>query len=1380
MSDVLLCCPLPGPPPEYSGDCGSCKTHTWSTPGLGELYFFIPYENGQLFGFEFIPQTNNGSSIVAELYYCSNGICQVYETWNLGTLTSPVKKYTVIDFGNNPIYNTVELRITTTNGTSGSFNVCLDCDVPVVFMNFCTGFTYNQQLEVCECTGNTVYLFAEQIDILPGEFPLGLSGYGWYLDAELQIPAPCGDYMINENVIYRYNCNNFRSIPISFCDDCVLVPCTAETKSVLYTHTSFTKSNPYLRGTKDKKINGTYFFSEQCVNLYITPEETLLGYVRLRISYTGSPDIVYVTVSDPVAPDGDAGIISYASQEPPVSMFIPVDTQTLLNINKILKFKTIFVTVPPSRAIKIRVLAGYKFNNLSRPSVNSEVRWYDCGTPITGYTVGLHTYSAWDSIVTPRLKTTLYAYGQGNPNTWTVGTTVYSDRTLTQPAFPYFYGYSGNGSNQVVVKVGDYYRREWGRKRYYRSSQLKFKYKFEQVIEDYKVHDRVDENQEYRVSNCIDPVMDIGKITSITPLNQLLEPEVYYYLVGRHETSEAASNDDYFFRTDFTDFFSKKTGKKVPITGMEHALWKNSEALAAGVNKYILGFDDQAAGEIIKKRGRLVSFLITFYSLNITIGLAVILAFVNPGALVRTLAAFALGKIIENNPKFAKLLAAGNALGNIAKLLGKAIKKNGQSLLSSERIKGKGPLQWIWHQLFHRGKDKAGTDLCYYGNCSNRPKDEYVGRGLGWDLGFQAALFGLDRLYSSGYTRTHREQCGEFYARYTTGPYIFPSNTMYKLSGLTGVELAYYCDGAYMYKHGAVGPVLTVTNKKTAYKSLVTKRFLAPDKVVRVETVLPDRPLFVRDFHKLVFLPYTSGRPCKYFGEEASNIYKGANFKGDTYSNTQKSTTYTPPEYMTGELNNALPITMTVPADYFYSNVSQQDADDQAVYFLSGYTAATLNLNSSAESKPGVTDDEFHFSHRLEINQYTNSEYLNYLDTTNSGVQVGTKLFYDYDGLYSCLTGYYSNVIPGSGYYKKFYQVGSGGTVEDIWVMTNENDTTVTSQQTSQTVSLETQFSAYTSAWLFTGDEVNDTLYGKFYDVHEFSSKWATQEFYDSEYLCRGFMDNEGENIFLIYNSNQDITQGYLPAEKKFYRQINSYNVFSYVTDLVIYINADEVCDTTGTTSGTTGIMFTLKDISGNSVSSVYGVTFNVEVSYNGVANTTHEITFDEDDFEYFLILDPLYQGNISGFTITEYLSPNPYNTIYFTGGTFTSCGDCIIDGDAEIPEGTFTLDSQYGLQVDTMNVSYGQIPNFSYPFTGVTATTMVSSYIVGTDFEVILTGTRTAGTNKRIVLYVNNVAQSCEVISSDPSYTAYYLQTPIYINITDDINITIEDFTSC
>ena len=275
-------------------------------------------------------------------------------------------------------------------------------------------------------------------------------------------------------------------------------------------------------------------------------------------------------------------------------------------------------------------------------------------------------------------------------------------------------------------------------------------------------------------------------------------------------------------------------------------------------------------------------------------------------------------------------------------------------------------------------------------------------------------------------------------------------------------------------------------------------------------------------------------------------------------------------------------------------------------------------------------------------------------------------------------------------------------------------------------------------------------------------------------------MDNDGGNIFLIYNSNQDINQGYLPAERKFYRQINSYNVFSYVTDLVIYINADEVCDTTGTTSGTTGIMFTLEDISGNSVSSVYGVTFNVEVSYNGIANTTHEITFDEDDFEYFLILDPLYQGNISGFTITEYLSPNPYNTIYFTGGTFTSCGDCIIDGDAEIPEGTFTLDSQYGLQVDTMNVSYGQIPNFSYPFTGVTATTMVSSYIVGTDFEIILTGTRTAGTNKRIVLYVNSVAQSCEVISSDPSYTAYYLQTPIYINITDDINITIEDFTTC
>jgi surface protein len=1253
MSEVVLCCPLPGPPPEYSGDCGSCKTHTWSSPGLGELYFFTPYVNEQLVSFEFIPISNNGSSIVVELFYCSDGVCRVYETWNLGTLTTAVKKYSVINFGSNPIFNTLELRITTTNGTLGAFNVCLDCEIPVVFMPFCTGFTYNAQQEACECTDEKlVYLYAEENELLPGEFPLNLKGYGWFLDADLQIPAPCGDYMINESTIFRYNCNDSSSLVISFCDDCTVVQCSAETKSVTYQHNgtpflppTFTKSNPYIFGYNGGSDRGVHFYSEQCVNIVVGPDQLLLGYLEITLSYTGNPDSVVATVSDPVAPDGSVGVISFSPGQPPVSMFQYANPDTLIKVKNLANQITIYVTLPQSRAIKVRLLAGYKINNLTRPSVTTRISWTDCGTPITGYTFGLHTYSAWDSIVEPRLRTTLYAF-EGSPYTWSVGDTVFSDRYLTQPAFPYFYGYSGNGTNQTVIKVGEYYRREWGTKKYYRSSQLRFRYKLESVISDYQKYDRIDVNNEYRVETCIDPFMDIGKITSITPINQLLEPEVYYYLVGRHPTAEWASNNDYFFRTDFTSLLSKKTGKKVPLTGMQHALWRNSEALAAGVNKYILGFDDAATEEIRRKKGRLVSRLIAWGAVVTTAALIVAGFIFNPVETAKTLGSFILGKVVKE-------LKLGNALnfiaglGQVAKVLNRALSKAGK--LAGEKYKtGKGPLQWLVHTLFHRhkGQQDPHSKCPYICKVDGGPKETGY-KGL--DLGLAVALQGLDRLYTSGYTRTYREQCEEFYGRYTTTPYVFSNNYLYKFPGLTGADVGYNCDGAYMYTVNSSSVVVT---KRNAYKSEFKKRFLAPDKEIRVETPLPDVPRFVTNFNNLIFLPYTSGRPYKYFG----TFVKGANFNGLQYFNTEQSTSYTSPSYMVGELNNPLPITMTIPEDYFYSSISQEDANNKAILYISGYTAATRNIDISAENKPGVTEDEFLFSHRLENGIYLDEMILAYQSITNSGVQVGTKLYYDYDGVHSCLTGYYITPNSGETYYKKFYEVNSGGTVLDIWTMFNQNDTTVTSQETSQVVSLETEFSAYTSAWFFTGEDADDANYMRFYNKHNFNEIWATTEFYNSPYLTRGFMDNDGDNIFYTYNSNLFLNEGYSIAERQYYRSIDSYNIFIYVTDYIININMTQVCVSSGATSGNTGVLFSLEDISGNPVSSIYGLTFNAQITYNGVANTTHEITFGDNEYEYFLPLDPNYQQNIGGVTITEYLTPNPYNTIYFTAGTFNSC----------------------------------------------------------------------------------------------------------------------------
>jgi len=120
MSEVVLCCPLPGPPPNFSGDCESTKSHTWASEGLGELYYYVPFTNLQLVSFDFYPVSNNGSNITIQIFYYRDGVGAVQQTWDLGTLSTNKKVYHVLNFGvNNNINNSFELRIIKNGGTSG-------------------------------------------------------------------------------------------------------------------------------------------------------------------------------------------------------------------------------------------------------------------------------------------------------------------------------------------------------------------------------------------------------------------------------------------------------------------------------------------------------------------------------------------------------------------------------------------------------------------------------------------------------------------------------------------------------------------------------------------------------------------------------------------------------------------------------------------------------------------------------------------------------------------------------------------------------------------------------------------------------------------------------------------------------------------------------------------------------------------------------------------------------------------------------------------------------------------------------------------------------------------------------------------------------------
>jgi len=176
---------------------------------------------------------------------------------------------------------------------------------------------------------------------------------------------------------------------------------------------------------QDKSNKGLYLYSEHCLDITFDPAGPIYKYVRLTLDYVANasqPDSVLVTISDPLAPEGQAGVTSYSLDNPTVaSMFQAVDERTTLEVSNLGEGTNLWAMVPNSNVLRVRLMVGFLMNRTDKSQVTSYISYDGCGTAITGYTFGLHTYSAWDSIVNPRLTTNLFAL-QGSPLNWTVGT----------------------------------------------------------------------------------------------------------------------------------------------------------------------------------------------------------------------------------------------------------------------------------------------------------------------------------------------------------------------------------------------------------------------------------------------------------------------------------------------------------------------------------------------------------------------------------------------------------------------------------------------------------------------------------------------------------------------------------------------------------------------------------------------------------------------------------------------------------------------------------------------------------------------------------------------------------------------------------------------
>jgi hypothetical protein len=479
-------------------------------------------------------------------------------------------------------------------------------------------------------------------------------------------------------------------------------------------------------------------------------------------------------------------------------------------------------------------------------------------------------------------------------------------------------------------------------------------------------------------------------------------------------------------------------------------------------------------------------------------------------------------------------------------------------------------------------------------------------------------------------TKIYEENCKLLSVTYSTTPYLI-NNTSSIYSRIDGTSLSndgYYCDGFYFYQTS--GGLIQL--KELAYSmGGGSKKMSIP--IVHTETNTQD---YITDFDKLMYLTYTAGRPVKY--------------NTTTYTNTSlSSVTVTQPQKVVGELNNPLPITYEIGEGRVIA-FSQAEADNQAQSLLSNITS-TFNGKPSWEPKHGKDEVSASFTHQIKDEDTPNILVINYNNDDNLGITIGKKLYYDVDGFYTLLNGYYS-VSPGS--YKKVYKV-EYGYVTDIMVWENENDTTVSSVTTG-THSVVTTNKDYTSQWLVGSHIYNEVVFDFGNDDNGLEENWNTPAFYTGSTVYRAMVKGEVvKDSILVFDDNNLSTTTYSEASSKLYRQMYPFisEVETYYTPHTFTIKSEEICDLDNNDNG---VKFTVYDSDNHIVNSYVGVTF-VANFYSGssVLFATETVTIAPDSTETFIQLSIPYTGHtVTSVNIASYESPNPYNKITFVQGSHT------------------------------------------------------------------------------------------------------------------------------
>lgn len=874
-------------------------------------------------------------------------------------------------------------------------------------------------------------------------------------------------------------------------------------------------------------------------NLNLTTTD--YSYIEFDVTYSGSAELAAITFStpnnSPIAVGTDLNDLFV-----PFSDGKPISGYDIKLSNGVTKKIYVIVNgdqTKKTNLIQIHTSVGTSSSRAS--AAGSTITCdYTCGNPLYSYLTGVHTYSPYDAINSPKLTT--YLYSVTPIGSWTTDTKVWADSSFGVPAFPYYYGYGS-----YVYKIGGELNREYGIKKTVTVKQTlwnSIRGKKPEIKETVLGPQKWSNSGTDSTDACVNVLMtDIGKVKETITAASLVQPLKYKYYMGYNASSANSANNNYFKK------YVIPQQAFYPITGETHATVK----LAQG---FIDGFDTDTN-------------LGAQSALALASGVPII-AGAFAGAILKTF--FVACVVCPGGFNAAAASALGAILGPIFIVLGA--------------------------------------------------------------LALIAALF----VWNSSTTYSE-SGCASFLHHYTTTPYIELSSALSRTSDLTTNNNGYYSDGVYHYQQS--GGLISSKNLSSITGGLVKEDPLQLGSQISLQA---DSPTLVQATNKLLLLPYTSGKPIPYCGEG-----------NPIYYSEEKNETLTLTECAELVINPGT-INITLDASSSFSCISLSDANNKALphwnKIKSLVTGSKYNY-STVLTGSGLGVLESQFTHELKIEDTPNNVSLYFNNTASNGLVIGKKVFFDIEGRYEALDGYYStsSISP----YKTFYQTSNGAVVDIYTISTSGSNTAINSSSSS--FNLVTSSLNHTSDWYFYSlDENNITNY-----VLEVSKPrcYDPNTLISDSRVRKGYVTPNSSSFFL-YSPNTT-TGSIVSASTGWYNSLINWkeiNPFYYNGPQTITINTEEICYTSLPLNGQL-YGFYIVGSTGSINSPLYNeVKLTTQVYSASVLLATYGVTSSADQDKTYIP----YGNEITTSTVVDSIiissidSTNPIDKILYVTGSFINC----------------------------------------------------------------------------------------------------------------------------